>query len=462
MKRMKKATIALILSFASAPVLAKPITEAQQQEVITKITQLMSDKYVFPEMAAHTNKKLTAALKNGEFSNYLDDEEFADALSTWLQQHAEDRHLRVKANPVQKDVKGAESRLHQKLTTKARFDKLNQGVVEAKVFADNIGYLDLRGFSHLSHSKTYIDSAMQLLANSDAVIIDLRKNGGGSPRTVQYLCSYFFDEPLLLNSLYFREGDETRDFYVLDEVNGKKMPDVPLYVLTSNKTFSGAEEFSYNMQTRDRATLIGTTTGGGANPGGMFTIDENFRMFIATGTAINPVTKTNWESVGVKPDVEVAADEALDKALELATAQVNESWSELKAQREVQSQQLLQILDNVKSSSDSIEQINAQYQQKVVELVTQLQLGDRDLAMLAHERWQKSPHYAAFLFEIAVDINDKETFLYEFWARSLAKMGHTKEAQQIISVGIDKVEGDEHITMLKEALAEITSATKTL
>jgi hypothetical protein len=137
---------------------------------------------------------------------------------------------------------------------------------------------------------------------------------------VQYLCSYFFDEKVHLNSLYFRQGDRTIDFWTLDEVGGTRLPDVPLFVLTSEKTFSGAEEFSYNMQTQKRATLVGQTTGGGANPGGTRPINEKLTVFIPGGKAINPITKTNWEGVGVVPEVMTSPEETMDKAYELAKA----------------------------------------------------------------------------------------------------------------------------------------------
>ena len=135
---------------------------------------------------------------------------------------------------------------------------------------------------------------------------------------VQYLCSYFFDERVHLNSLYWRRGDRTEEYWTLEEVGGKKLPDVPLFVLTSSRTFSGAEEFSYNMQTRKRATLVGETTGGGANPGGGFPINADLTVFIPTGAAVNPVTGTNWEGVGVVPEVKTTAEEALDQAMVLA------------------------------------------------------------------------------------------------------------------------------------------------
>ncbi len=140
---------------------------------------------------------------------------------------------------------------------------------------------------------------------------------------VQYLCSYFFDQKIHLNSIYSRLNNSTREFWTID-VNGEKRPAIPLFVLTSSRTFSGAEEFSYNMQTQKRATIIGETTGGGANPGGYFPVNNELSIFIPTGKAINPVTNTNWEGVGVKPDIAVPVNDALNKAIELAKASIKQ------------------------------------------------------------------------------------------------------------------------------------------
>jgi C-terminal processing protease CtpA/Prc len=161
---------------------------------------------------------------------------------------------------------------------------------------------------------------MSAAADAKALIIDVRANGGGSPDMVALVSSYVFgDKPVHLNSLYFRPADRTDDFYTNPNVAGKKFgPDKPVFVLTSNRTFSAAEEFTYNLQTRKRATIVGATTGGGANPGGMQRLPYGLAVFVPTGRAINPITKTNWEGVGVRPDVAVTADSALATAHRLA------------------------------------------------------------------------------------------------------------------------------------------------
>jgi C-terminal processing protease CtpA/Prc len=153
---------------------------------------------------------------------------------------------------------------------------------------------------------------MNFINGTDALIIDMRKNGGGNPAMVALVCSYLFGpEPVHLNDLYWREGNRTDEFWTKKEVAGKRYLNKDVYVLTSKRTFSGAEEFTYNLKNLKRATIIGETTGGGAHPGGGFRINEHFGVFVPTGRAISPITKTNWEGTGVTPDISVPADQAL-------------------------------------------------------------------------------------------------------------------------------------------------------
>jgi len=207
----------------------------------------------------------------------------------------------------------------------------NYGFYKVERLNGNIGYIDLRSFAHSKYSADIMASAINFISNTDAVIIDLRQNGGGDPTGVQMLCSYFFDTAKVhLNDLYFRPENKTEQYWTLKELQGKRMPNANLYLLTSKFTFSGAEEFAYDLQCRKRATIVGETTGGGAHPGDIYYVDDNFVMFLPTGNAINPVTKTNWEGTGVKPDAEINADKALDKA-RLIKQSLNDQITILKA-----------------------------------------------------------------------------------------------------------------------------------
>lgn len=140
---------------------------------------------------------------------------------------------------------------------------------------------------------------------------------------VALISSYLFgEEPVHLNSIYWRDEDATQQYWTLPYVSGKRLDDKPVYVLTSRDTFSGGEEFAYNLQTRQRAILVGETTGGGAHPGASYRLHPHFEAFIPVGRAINPISQENWEGRGVVPDISISAEEALDVAYGMALESV--------------------------------------------------------------------------------------------------------------------------------------------
>jgi len=305
---------------AQTPAKSDVLDARERSAVVDQIARLLNDNYVFPDVAAKSGQHIKARLAAGAFDSVTDATTFANRLTTELQSINHDKHMRVRVRPpadamMQRD--DPETAMAQQLR---EMQSANYGFVRVEHLDGNVGYLDLRFFASQNVARETAIAAMRLLSNSDAIVIDLRKNGGGNPDMVQLLCSYFFGTRTHLNSLYWRRDNRTQEFWTLDELPGRRMPNVPLFVLTSNRTFSGAEEFTYNMQTRKRATIIGETTGGGANPGGMMPVNDRFGIFIPTGRAINPVTGTNWEGVGVKPDVAVDASVALDTALVRARA----------------------------------------------------------------------------------------------------------------------------------------------
>ena len=199
---------------------------------------------------------------------------------------------------------------------------VNFGFERVERLGGNVGYLEIRSFSFdTADVREVAATAFTFLGNTDALIIDVRRNGGGSPFMVAQVSSYLFGtdsvhlNSLYLNSLYWRPRNRTDDFYTRRDIPGTRYgPDKPVYVLTSRNTFSGAEEFAYNLQALRRATIVGDTTGGGAHPGGMRRITEHFGVWVPTGRAINPNTKTNWERVGVRPEIAVASEQALRTA----------------------------------------------------------------------------------------------------------------------------------------------------
>jgi len=194
----------------------------------------------------------------------------------------------------------------------------NFGFEKVERLAGNIGYLDLRGFMPPSLMGDTAAAAMSFLGNVDALIIDLRQNGGGSPDGVALMASYLFGQPVRMNDIYDRPSNETRQFWTLPYVPGRRLIGKDVYVLTSNRTFSAAEDFTYGLKNLQRATIVGEVTGGGAHPGGPRRINDHFFVAVPSGRSISFITHTDWEGVGVQPDVKVPAVQALATAHLLA------------------------------------------------------------------------------------------------------------------------------------------------
>jgi hypothetical protein len=304
-----------------------PITAAARAEVIDNVISELKRSYVFPKVADEIETAIRARVANKEYDKIESSNAFASTLTENLQAVSHDKHMRLRYrfDPVPKDdgvERGPSPEEIEEM--RARGGAVNFGFEKIERLAGNVGYLDLRGFQEPLFAGETAAAAMGFLANTDALIIDLRKNGGGTPSMVQLMCSYLFPggQPVHLNDLYFRPRDETQQYWTLPYVPGKRYADKDVYVLTSAHTFSGAEEFTYNLKTLKRATIVGETTGGGANPGGSERVGEHFELFVPSGRAINPITKTNWEGTGVEPDVKTAEAEALTTAHAMALEKI--------------------------------------------------------------------------------------------------------------------------------------------
>lgn len=286
---------------------------AEQKKVIDSIGYLLVTNYIFPDVAKKMADHLQENYKKGVYNGTASGPSFANQLTSDLQSISKDKHLKVSFNPnMAAQMKKAQSGGGPSGPNLDGMRMNNFGFKELKLLPGNIGYLDLRSFVDAKWGGETAVAAMNFLSNASALIIDLRMNGGGSPSMIQLLTSYLYGpEPVHLNTFYFRPADKFSETWTLKEVQGKRRPDMTVYVLTSNKTFSAAEEFTYNLKNLKRATIIGETTGGGAHPGGVVPAGDRFTIFVPNGRAINPITKTNWEGTGVKPDIEVKAADAL-------------------------------------------------------------------------------------------------------------------------------------------------------
>ena len=294
------------------------IEAATRSDVIEGALKRLNDFYVFPETAKKMEQAVRERIGRKEYDQITSAKTLARTLQNHLQEVSHDKHLRVtySAEPLPPQGEHQEPGPEETARELEFLRTVNFGFEKVERLPGNIGYLDLRGFRPAEFGAETVVAAMNFLANTDALIIDLRRNGGGEPAMVALISSYLFGpEPVHLNDLYFRPDNSTRQWWTLPYVPGKRYGDKKdVYVLTSKRTFSAAEEFTYNLKNLKRATIIGETTGGGAHPGGPRRINEHFAIWVPSGRAINPISKANWEGTGVTPDVDVPADQALKVA----------------------------------------------------------------------------------------------------------------------------------------------------
>jgi hypothetical protein len=313
---------------------------AQKQAIVDQISTLLNKNYIFAETAKKIEDRLRDRLKSGAYDKFSAPRQFGEAVNKDLAEVGHDRHMGFAHAPAQaaelarlrsrnaEEVKAARAR---ELEAARRN---NFGFRKVERLAGNIGYVDFRQFASAANAGATAVAAMNFLAHCDAVIVDLRQNGGGDPSQIQLISSYFFQEPTHLNDLYYRAANTTENYWTLPFVPGPLMAGADLYILTSARTFSGAEEFSYNMKNLKRATLIGETTGGGAHPTDAMIVETEYILRVPVGRAINPYSKTNWEGTGVTPDIQIPAAEAFDRAYSMALDKLRSKATDPQQKRE--------------------------------------------------------------------------------------------------------------------------------
>lgn len=329
------------------------IDREEKIETIKQVQNILEENYIFPEITDQIIALLDMNTMSGKYDSVNNAANFAQILTNDIQSFNHDRHLRVLFEPrkiaEKQKVISPEDSLQFEKKYIADLKRNNYFFRAVTILPGNIGYLDLRKFKDPKYAGITAVSAMNFLSNSDAIIIDLRNNGGGTPKMVQLLASYFFDsEVVQLSSVYKRNEKITKQFWTLPFVSGKRMSDIPLYILTSNRTFSAAEQFAYDLQSLKRAFVIGEVTGGGAHPGGRIKATEKFNVWTPTGRAINPITKSNWEKIGVIPHHKVAAEDALLTARIMAL----DSLKKKKVHDKKYYEWHLQLLNSVKKPFD--------------------------------------------------------------------------------------------------------------
>jgi len=289
-----------------------PLTPESRAACVEGVAARLRDFYVFPEIGAKMADTISENAKAGAYDTITRGPALARRLTEDCRTISKDLHLSISFQPH------APRPTPQTSTPPQDGRSDNFAFREVKVLPGGVGYLKFDGFMEGEEARRTVDSAMGFLAHCESLIIDLRSNGGGDPDMVRYITSYLFSSRTHLNDMVDRSGKVVEEFWTLEQPPARgPRHDVPVYVLTSARTFSGAEEFAYNLKNLKRATLVGEVTGGGAHPVRGERASPLFVVGVPYMRARNPVSGTNWEGSGVEPDVKVRAADALETALGL-------------------------------------------------------------------------------------------------------------------------------------------------
>lgn len=301
----------------TSPVAAGTIDDADRREVVQRAATLLETRYVHADQGAQLAESLRA--EASAWKSIDDPKAFARAVTDWLRSASGDGHLGLSYSEHPIPLDNGEADFSAAEMEKWYGAQVNHGIEKIERLDGNIMLLDLRVFPPPSMAGEVMAAAMTVVAQGDALIIDLRRNGGGA-ETSQLVTGYLLDEgEQPLTGTYNRPRDEHRASTSPVWVPGRKFGgEKPLYILTSKRTFSAAEALAYNLQALGRATIVGEVTGGGAHPFEYRRVHEHFALDLPEGRSINPITGGNWQGVGVQPDVAVPAEAALETALDLA------------------------------------------------------------------------------------------------------------------------------------------------
>jgi hypothetical protein len=307
-------TVAAVLLFMIAASLCqaakeRPLQKKDVAEIIDTLTAAFVQHYVYPDTARALSDYIHNRLAAGEYDSITDLTSIADKLRQDMRSFTHDRHIWVSVMSEDDSPAIGDTVTDAEIASSAQ---TNFGIRKAEWLTGNVGYVRFDRFDDAAYAGDAAAAAMNFVARCDAVIIDLRYNGGGYETMVRFLASYFFKGPVMINALYFPETDSLEQSWTSAYVPGKKLVDVDLYILVSNMTGSGAEAFAYGMKHSGRATLIGETTAGAAHWTESWDFPSlHIRASIPIARPINPVTKTSWERTGVKPDIDVPSSQAL-------------------------------------------------------------------------------------------------------------------------------------------------------
>lgn len=468
MKYARILSVLLAFTVTAQGISQSEITRKDTEEVIYEVCKLLREHYVYPDIAEKICDTLKRNLIAGKYDRAADYNVLTRILTEDLQSVNNDQHLfSYYAPPTPTPESSIVDPISTSLGFILRHKQSNFGLSRVERMAGNIGYLEILTFRPMPNpeAERIMRSAMDFLANCNALIIDLRRNGGGHINMLEFLSSYFFDRPTQLSSRYLRETGGFKESWTLTDFDDRRFVETPLFILTSKDTISAPEIFSYDLQALKRATIVGEATAGSVNSGRYFTIKNSIQLLIANGYAINPITNTHCEGKGIQPDVKVAAEQALDTCLELAVtdagkylekkqSELNENIHKFRSQlADVEALTALDITD----AEDTLSRvIRSWYDAEYMNPYLLLEVGDmylkKDQLQMAIMVLKQGPIYYRGTYEMYI--------FFTKIAEAYQKLGDRKNAIMYLAKYLELFPNDKKMIERIRALSEESSPKK--
>jgi tetratricopeptide (TPR) repeat protein len=394
------------------------VTVNERKAIIKKIVDSLEFYYVNYDIGKKIGLQLKINEKKGLYNDIKNPDTLAFKLTETLRSVNGDLHLSVSYSPK----KAPNSINNNNLDDHKQALAFNYGVPEVKILNGNIGYMKIISFSNwnfFEKTKSVMITSMKFLENSDAIIFDVRDNRGGVPNLVAFLCSYLFNEKVHLAQYYHRYRNDGYGLYTYKYIPGKRLAKVPVFILVNDKSASAAEEFAYFLKHQKRATVIGQSTMGAGYGVMSHRLNDRFVVYISSEEDINPITKTNFEGVGVIPNIKTKKDSTFNTAKSLAEKAAidfrTEKFEKLKT--------LMNAYSKISKDSNISEIINTVKQSQEEGLI-----GRTDINSLGYKYLKNNPEISEVVFQLNTKLYPISSNVYDSYGDSLKALSKLEEA----------------------------------
>jgi len=286
------------------------LQDQQRRAIVAKVAEHLRQGYVFPKLADEAAVRIASLEEGGKYRSLATPAAFAERLSRDLREVTRDGHLAVVVDRSKHETSAKDPVAEWEAAGR----EANGGITEVRILPGNVGYLRVTGLYDPAIARPAIGAAFVFLQNTRALVLDLRDNGGGHPETGGLITAHFVPAGTVTLRFEYRPERKTMEDPTPEATAGPRYLDRPVAVLVGRRTYSGGEAIAYGLQSLKRAKVYGTRSGGAANPWEPRSLPHGFMLQLPSGRPVSPITGTNWEGVGVLPDVPVSKGDPIERA----------------------------------------------------------------------------------------------------------------------------------------------------